>query len=194
MAAPVLYAGRPGISPVLATLLALGQVRKEHRILDVGCGTGTEALLLAKWGFRRVEGADPEARAVATARARATRLRLGRRVAFHNVAAERLASLFSPRSFDVVLHTLVANNLKKEKEAHFREIARIMRPDGLLVLQERVTRRHENARPDSMAPLSALRKHFSLTSSYATHLPEHGAGSRGPDYARVVLWLGHPRK
>jgi len=193
MARLVLYAGRPGISPVVATLVALGRVHKGQRILGAGCGTGTEAILLAKWGFRRVEGIDPEPRAVATARARATRMRLHRRVAFHHAGAEGLASLYAAGTFDVVLHTLVANNLKKKRETHFRELARVLRRDGLLVLQERVTRRHENHRPNSMAPLTALKRHFRLTAGVSTHLPEFGAGPRSPDYARVILWLGSPR-
>jgi hypothetical protein len=34
----VTFAGRPGVSPVLAALIALEHVRPDDRILDVGCG------------------------------------------------------------------------------------------------------------------------------------------------------------
>jgi SAM-dependent methyltransferase len=184
------YAGRPGISPALAYLIAAGLVRRHQRILDVGCGTGTDLLLLATWGFRHLDGVDPNAGAIATARRRAARRRLGRRVRFHHVAAEDVDGHFAARTFDVVLHTLVANNLGRATSRHFEMIARVLKPDGLLVLHERVVARSENSAPGRVAPLAGLERHFHLSPGVATHLAEYA----GPGYARVVLWLGHPRK
>jgi len=187
------YVGRPGLSPALAALIALGRIRKRHRVLDVGCGHGTDALLLARWGFRNVEAIDPDRDAIAVARRKATRWRLGSRVRFQHARAERLTQLFPERSFDVVLHTLVANNLRKDKDRHFREVAAVMDPEGLLLCHERVTRRFENARPDGVRPLPELRRHFDLSPGISTHLAELPSGASGPQYARVVLWLGTPK-
>jgi SAM-dependent methyltransferase len=187
------YVGRPGISPALAALIALGKVRRRDHILDVGCGTGTDALLLARWGFRHVVGVDPDGPAIGAARSRAARARLGRRVRFHAIGAERLSETFAKGSFDVVLHTLVANNLKGDKGEHFRELAAVLKPDGLLVLHERVMRRHETGRPGKFPPLAALKRYFDVGAGLATHLAEHDAGRRGPSYARVILWIGRRR-
>jgi SAM-dependent methyltransferase len=188
------YAGRPGITPSLAALISVGLIQKKDRILDVGCANGTDALLLARWGFRHVVGVDPDAAAIGTARARATRARLSKRVTFHHLGAESLGERFKPGTFDVVLHTLVANNLTKEKSKHFREIATALRPDGLLVLHERIGKHADNSRPGRFPPLPAARKYFDLGVGIATHLAEHPANKKGPQFARVVLWLGRPRR
>lgn len=188
------YAGRPGISPALAALIALERIRKTDRVLDVGCGTGTDAILLARWGFRNVVGIDPDAQAIGTARGRATRAKLAKRVTFHHAGAERLTELFPANHFDAVIHTLVANNLTKSKDQHFREIAKALKPSGLLVLHERIDRRSENSAPGKFPALRALRKHFDLSHGITTQLAEHPTGRKGPEYARVVLWLGRPRK
>lgn len=187
------YPGRPGLPGAVAALVADGRIRRDHRILDVGCGTGTDALLLARWGFRKVEGVDPDAGAVAIARRRATRLGVSKRLRFQQASAETLDETFPPGSFDVVLHTLVANNLGRGKERHFRGLARILRPGGLLVLHERVLAREENARPDRVPPLAALRRHFKVGPGVATHLAEWTGRDGDPGHARVILWLGRPR-
>jgi SAM-dependent methyltransferase len=186
------YVGRPGISPALATLIALGQVQRSQRILDVGCNTGTDALTLARWGFRRVVGVDPDPRVIATARSRATRLGLGSQVSFHRLAGEALEAEFGRRRFDVVLHTLVANNLRKGRDEHFRNLAAVLRPDGLLVLHERLGKAWENGSPGRVAPLAAAKRHFELTRSVTTHLAERPTVA-GPGYAIVALWLGRPK-
>lgn len=190
----VQYVGRPGISPALAALISLGRIRHSHRILDVGCGTGTDAILLARWGFRRLDAIDPDRGAIAAARTRATRARLSRRVRFHRGPAERLSRLFAPKTFDVVLHTLVSNNLTRDRERHFREVASVLKPGGLLLLHERVTRAYENGPPGRVQALAALRRHFELGPGVATHLAEHPTSRKGPAYARVVLWLGRPKR
>lgn len=172
--------------------MATGQLRRRDAVLDVGCGTGTDALTLASWGFRRVVGIDPDAKAVAVARARATRRGLGRAVRFERMGAEDLLDAFGPARFDAVLHTLVANNLRTGLAKHFRNVAAVLRPDGLLVLHERLNWRDAGAAPGKVGPLAAARRHFRLTPGVTTQLAEFPTG-RGPPYARVALWLGTPR-
>ena len=188
------YTGRPGISPALAALIALERIRKSDRILDVGCANGTDALTLARWGFRHVVGIDPDRDAIGTARGRATKTKLANRVAFHHLGAERLTEMFPHAHFDVVLHTLVANNLTKGKEQHFREVAAVMKPTGLLILHERISRGYDNAKPGKFPALRALQRHFDLSAGVTSQLAEHPTGRKGPQYARVVLWVGRPRK
>ena len=52
------YAGRPSVSPIIAGLFAAGTIARRHRILDVGCGNGTDCLIMMKWKIRRVEGIE----------------------------------------------------------------------------------------------------------------------------------------
>lgn len=189
--ARVPYAGRPGVSPAVAALVALGRLRAHDRVLDVGCGTGTDAITLARWGFRDVVGVDPDARAIGVARARATRLGLD--VAFEALAAEDLLARFGPRRFDVVLHTLVANNLRGDAGEHARNVAGVLRRGGLLVLHERIRRDDEAAAPGELRPDAAFERHFDLGDGVTTHLAEFPDG-RGGTHARVVLWLGTPRR
>lgn len=188
------YVGRPGISPALAALIAAGEIRRGHRILDVGCGTGTDALLLARWGFRHVHGIDPDGESIRVARSRTTRFKLQRRLRFDVAAPETLSTLPQAKRYDIVLHTLVANNLQKGKDRHFRAVAHAMKPDGLLLLHERVAPSVENGRPGRFGPLTALRRHFRLSPGVSTHLAELATNRPGPSYARVVLWIGRPKR
>lgn len=190
------YAGRPGISPAVAALVAGNRIRPRHAVLDVGCGTGTDALLLASWGFARVVGVDPDARAVAVARRRAARAKPAERPRFERMSAEDLLETFGPRRFDVALHTLVANNLRSDRDAldeHFRNVAGVLRRDGLLVLHERLQRRDAAAAPGEVAPLPAAGRWFDLSRGVTTQLAEHRVPG-GPPFARVALWLGKPRR
>ena len=75
-----------------------------RRVLDVGCGQGTQAMRLARLGHY-VTGVDPSAELLGQFEdALATRSpRVRERVRLLHGAAEELAGLFGPGSFDVVL-------------------------------------------------------------------------------------------
>ena len=74
------------------------------RVLDVGCGQGTQALILARRGHL-VTGLDSSPRMLADFRAAAGSGPggLGERVRLVQGDAEQVAGLFAPSSFDVVL-------------------------------------------------------------------------------------------
>jgi SAM-dependent methyltransferase len=186
------YEGRPGLSPAIAALIAHGDIAKEDVILDVGCGKGTDALLLARWGFRHVVGVDPDSGAIRIARARATRLRLGRRVRFFVGGPEDLPPDLANAGVDVVLHTLVGNNLDADYHSHFKAIARALKPKGLLVASIRTFRHEENAKPGGVPPVPGMRRFFDLTPSVSSHLAEHG--DYLPPFAPVAIWIGRPRR
>ena len=185
------YPGRPGLPPAVAVLVGRGEIRKDHLILDVGCGTGTDCLTLAKWGFRRVVGVDVDAGAIRVARARATRTGLNRRVRFFVGGPEDLPADLKAGHVDVVLHTLVANNLDAKSHPHYGAIARAMRPSGLLVISARTYWDEENGRPGFVKPFGGMQRHFDLTPSVTTHLAE--APDYYPGYAPVAVWFGHPK-
>lgn len=194
MGPPVPYAGRPGVSPAAAVLIALGDIRADDRILDVGCGTGTEALLLAEWGCKSVTGIDLDSGAIGIARGRATKRKLTDRVTFHTMDARDIPERLPGTHFDVILHTLVANNLERDELVpHFEALARIIHRKGIMLMQERVTHHDENGPPDSFPPWEALADRFHVSPGVSTHLPERRHAPSAPDHARIVLWVARPR-
>jgi len=87
----------------------LARIQPGEQVLDVGCGTGTLAMEVARRIGRagRVAGVDPGTEQVARARAKAARRHLP--VEFQIGVIEQLA--FPDRSFDVVLSTLMMHHV-----------------------------------------------------------------------------------
>ena len=101
-----------------------------HRVLDLGCGTGTFALELARLRPEsQVVGIDPDPRALGRARAKAARA--GLRVHLDRGSA---AALPHPDAcFDRVLSTFVLHHLNaSEKTQALREALRVLVPGGWL--------------------------------------------------------------
>jgi len=186
------YPGRPGLPPAVAVLVGRGEIGKDDVILDVGCGTGTDCITLAKWGFRKVVGIDPDSGAIRVARGRATRLGLSRRVRFLIGGPEDLPPDLTPARVDVALHTLVANNLRDEAPAHYRALARAMKPKGVLIVSARTYLDEQNRRPGSVRPFRGMARYFDLTPSVTTHLAE--SPDYYPGHAPVAVWFGRPRR
>jgi ubiquinone/menaquinone biosynthesis C-methylase UbiE len=99
-------------------------------MLDVGCGDGAYALAAAEAGAR-VAGVDASLTAVKAARRRVAAAGLG--AAFLVGAASRLP--FPSGRFDVVLAVTVLCFVPDPEEA-VAEMARVLRPNGLLVLAD----------------------------------------------------------
>jgi ubiquinone/menaquinone biosynthesis C-methylase UbiE len=103
-----------------------------HRVLDVGCGTGTLAVLLKRLhpGVE-VIGIDPDPRALARAKRKAERAALS--IRFDRGFSNELP--YPDATFDRVFSSLMFHHLEaEEKEKSLREIRRVLRPDGALHL------------------------------------------------------------
>lgn len=114
---------------VYARITALSGARPGDRVLDVGCGGGYLARVLAAavGPDGRVTGIDPSAAAVGYARRRAPAS-----CSFAVGAAQRLD--LPDRSFDVVTSTLAAHHIPdEERVAAFGEMFRVLRPGGALL-------------------------------------------------------------
>ena len=153
------YVGRPGLSPVVAGLVAGGVLSPGLDLLDVGCGRGADALPLAALGVR-VAGVDVNPHSIRYAKGRARRLKLAVDLRVADVT-EGLP--FAARSFDVVLDTLLYNNLDEDElEPYAREVARVLRRRGTLILQSKVDRHPAHWHPHDVPPVLGERFEFGL--------------------------------
>jgi SAM-dependent methyltransferase len=98
-------------------------------VLDVGCGDGTLALVIARNGAMRVSGCDPDPRMVVRARAQAVRGNT-----HIDLAVARSQALpFPDNSFDLVTCITVLTFVPDADNA-IREMARVLRTGGRLVI------------------------------------------------------------
>lgn len=118
-----------------AEQLDLAGVREGEALLDVGCGTGSLAILAARRvgprGF--VVGVDPSPEMVARATGKARRAHVA--ATFRAGIAQALP--FEDGQFDVVTCTLVLHQLPPDAlHASFAEFRRVLKPDGRLLLMD----------------------------------------------------------
>jgi ubiquinone/menaquinone biosynthesis C-methylase UbiE len=109
--------------------LALSAVPAPARVLDVGCGTGALLRRLAARlpGEADLAGVDPAPQMLAEARKRLDGVRL------EQAAAEHLP--FADASFDLVVSAMSFDHWA-DQELGLAECARVLRPDGCLVLAD----------------------------------------------------------
>jgi S-adenosylmethionine-dependent methyltransferase len=105
-----------------------------RRVLDIGCGQGTQALLLARRGHL-VTGLDSSAQLLGDFRAAlaAEPAEVGDRVRLVQGEAEDIADLFAPSSFDVVLCQGVLMYFP-DPDPLLDAIAQLVVPGGLVSL------------------------------------------------------------
>lgn len=104
-----------------ALIQALGSV-EGRQVLDVGCGTGTLTVALARRSARAI-GVDPAPRMVAQARAKQE----GAPVTFIVGSAEALP--FADSSFDGATASMTVHHWR-DAERGLAEVARVLRPGG----------------------------------------------------------------
>jgi SAM-dependent methyltransferase len=110
----------------IKALVRLGKLETPTDVLEVGCGTGRWAIVLAQ--KHRVTGIDPFAAMIDQAR----RKEGAERVNWLVAAAPDLP--FVSRSFDRVLFVLVLQHITAVEET-FRETFRVLRPGGMVVIR-----------------------------------------------------------
>lgn len=159
----------------------LAQLQPGEAVLDVGCGTGTLALVAKErvGATGRVTGIDPSAQLLARARRKATRRSL--EINFQPGVIEQLP--FPDQSFDVVLSTLMMHHLPDDlKRQGLAEIARVLKPGGrLLVVDARRPEEHHDrpARPvgpwnSGIQDQPALMKEAGFSQVETGEIPFHG--------------------
>ena len=115
-------------------VVSLAHVQPGEQVLDVGCGTGTLALEVARHvgTAGRVAGIDPSPQQISRARAKAAR-RLP--TEFQIGVIEQLP--FPDQTFDVVLSTIMMHHLPAPlKRQGLAEIARVLKPGGRMIIAD----------------------------------------------------------
>jgi SAM-dependent methyltransferase len=119
------YARHRKVHPgVIEALVESGLYGPDSGVLDVGCGTGNYAAVLTAATICRISGLDPSARMLDRARDAA------RWESLSQGSAENLP--FADHSFDVVMTTDVIHHIG-DRDAYFREAARVLKPGGHIV-------------------------------------------------------------
>jgi len=115
-----------GADSARATLLDQAAVRPSHRVLDIGCGTGSLAVLIKRrYPDVEVVGLDPDARALARARRKGERAALSIRL--DQGFSDELP--YPEGAFDRVFSSFMLHHLETaEKESTLREVRRVLKP------------------------------------------------------------------
>jgi ubiquinone/menaquinone biosynthesis C-methylase UbiE len=129
-------------------LLSLGHIDKVHRriaekfaaegvrVLDVGCGTGSLAVVLARRGAR-VTGIDMSPQMLDIARRKVEQAGLEGGVALVQMSAIDLDESFEASSFDLIASTLVFSELSDDEQRFvLRQCRRLLVDGGRLVIAD----------------------------------------------------------
>jgi ubiquinone/menaquinone biosynthesis C-methylase UbiE len=164
----------------------LARLQPGEAVLDVGCGTGTLALVaktcVGETG--RVCGIDPSPRLLTGAQRKAARARLS--IEFQRARIEQLP--FPDQSFDVVLSTFMMHHLPDDlKRQGLSEIVRVLGPAGRLLMIDFATpHEHFETVKIPFQALPGLMKEigFSQTESGKTPIPFKGllTGPQDPGF------------
>ena len=121
-----------GLDSKRRDLVLQAALRPGHRLLDIGCGTGSLAVLIKRL-FADVEvvGVDPDVKALARATRKARRGAVN--VQFDLGFADALS--YPDESFDRVFSSFMFHHLERdEKVRTLREVRRVLKADGSLHL------------------------------------------------------------
>jgi ubiquinone/menaquinone biosynthesis C-methylase UbiE len=108
-------------------LLDQAAIRSDHRVLDIGCGTGTFATLIKELHPDvDIVGLDPDPRALARANRKAKRAAVA--IKLDQGFSHELP--YPDASFDRVFSTFMFHHLPEDKKDSLCEVRRVLRPGG----------------------------------------------------------------
>lgn len=124
--------GLLGADRARAVLLDYAALRDGDKLLDIGCGTGTLAVLIKKsHPGVEVAGLDPDPKALARAKRKSKRA--GIEVRFEQGFADEIKH--PAACFDLLVSSFMFHHLEpQEKTTTLRECCRVLKPGGRLLL------------------------------------------------------------
>ncbi|HEU0253680.1 MAG TPA: class I SAM-dependent methyltransferase [Pyrinomonadaceae bacterium] len=117
-----------GFDRVRQDLVDQANIKPDHHLLDIGCGTGTLVVHLKRlYPAAQVFGLDPDPKALQRAKVKAQRA--GVAVNFEQGFADRLP--YEANSFDRVFSSFMFHHLEgDDREKTLREVLRVLKPGG----------------------------------------------------------------
>jgi ubiquinone/menaquinone biosynthesis C-methylase UbiE len=146
---PGLHLGGPEATD---KLLELCQLDSSSHVLDVGCGSGHTACLIAERYGGRVQGIDLSDVMIRKAQERARSRGVTDQVEFRVADATQMP--FEKDSFDVVFFESVLTPLPGDKKQALSEMVKVVRPGGRVAANESTV---DPSAPDEL--LALLREH-----------------------------------
>jgi len=112
-------------------------IKKEQKVLDLGCGTGALTLRAAQKGAK-VKGIDINPQMLEIAQKRAIKKNLIQNIKLCEMGVVELGSEES-ESYEVVMSGLCFSELSEDELIYtLKEIKRILKPEGLLLIADEV--------------------------------------------------------
>lgn len=115
------------------SMLTLARIQPGEKVLDVGCGTGTLAIIAKQRSHASVQihGQDAAPEMIERARQKAHRTHVA--VDFQPGLAEAIS--FPDNTFDLVMNSLMVHHLPGDlKSKAFAEMYRVLKPGGRLLI------------------------------------------------------------
>lgn len=136
-------------STELGLRLAAGEIPPSGSAVDLGCGTGTNMLYLAQWGFE-VVGVDASPRAIQLAQEKANLNKMGRAVKFILGDVCRVRNIGEP--FDFVFDRGCYHSAREENLAGYLDTLESFTKPGSLFLCLAGSTNEKNMKPDEGPP------------------------------------------
>jgi ubiquinone/menaquinone biosynthesis C-methylase UbiE len=173
-------------SPELIKLVWDGVIQPDSRVLDVGCGIGSESVFLAVRGMQ-VSAIDISADAIATGKKLAEAY--GVDVDFR--VADVLKLPFADGEFDVVADQGCFHHMADEERAQYTsEILRVLKPGGMFVLRsfsDKIPGGPQPRRVSSKELLDTFAPHFRL--EHLERVLSFTTGQRQRPLGWHAIWL-----